>query len=761
MKYIITLFILTFSIPNFAQVSSCFEIESILVDACAPSGQEGLNEMVRFQVGPAALNTTELNVIWATTSNDWTGTCQSQATSDIVSQLNSTIVSCGVLIEPVDGILPANSKVLLISSSSMDINSNSFAGLSDTLYIIFHCSNNTTGNFANYNSAGGLRFLTMSFNSPAGCSDVVAYDRSLLVNQSGNPGGADGATANFLPDGTASYTNNGCSAPFQPLDPTWVAPTSVCETEAPIDLTTLISGTQGGVWSGTGVSGSFFNPTGLSGPISINYTITAGSCITNSEQVIQVTAGGFATWTNPGNLCTTSGSIDLSLFVTGTLGGVFSGFGVSGSTFDPSGLEGQIVITYTVGAGACVNSAQQSINVSAGPDASWISPNNVCVADGPIQLSTLLTGSAGGVWSGNGTVSGVFNPAGNLGANSITYTVIVGGCESSVTQDLLVSPVATSPIITGNTSFCVGGVLPILSSSSGENSTWYSDAALSQQVASSANFQVTDVTSLNYWVVAGSGTCQSQATSVTLSLENPISVEISSSEPLVWCGPTNAILSSSLPNGNVWSTGETTQTIVIDQPGVYSVSNTGECNTASDEITVLDASIDVTLLVSTESGTAPLSVDVTTTSDNADVCVLNSNGLPLSIISGSPAVFLTEGQFVLTYLCTNSQGCSSSVSRTINVTSGAISIDFPNSFTPNGDGYNDFFKAETSGISELRTSVFNRWGEKVVEWQGSSGNWDGSNKLGQSPDGVYFFVAFAKDINGLTIEKHGSITLIR
>jgi len=761
MKYFTTLLFITFSIPNFAQITSCFEIESILVDACAPTGQEGLNEMVRFQVGPAALNTADLNVIWATTANSWLGTCQSQATADIVSQLNSTIVSCGVLIEPAGDILPANSKVLLISSSLMDVTSNSFAGLSDTLYIIFHCASNTTGNFANYNSAGGLRFLTMSFNAPVGCSDVVAYDRGLLVNQSGNPGGADGATANFLADGTASYSNNGCSAPFQPLDPTWVAPSSVCDTEAPVNLNTLISGTQGGVWSGTGVSGSMFNPAGLSGSISISYTVTAGSCITNSEQIIQVSAGGLAIWTNPGDLCNTAGTIDLSTFITGTIGGVFSGFGVSGNTFDPSGLEGQINITYTVGSGTCTNAEQQSIDVSAGPDASWIIPNNVCVADGPIQLNTLLTGSAGGTWSGDGIISGVFNPTGNIGSNLITYTINAGGCESSLTQDILVAPVAASPTISGNTSFCVGGNLPVLSSSSGANSIWYSDAALTQQVASSANFQVVDANILNYWVVAGSGACQSPATLVTLISENPISVEITSSESLVWCGPNTAVLSSSLPNGNVWSTGETTQSITVDETGVYTVSSTGNCNTATNEVTIIDASVDVIMIISIDNGIAPLPVDITTTSDNSDICELSLNGTPISLPSGFPLIFSSEGQYVLTYTCSNTEGCSASVSETINVISGIINIEFPNSFTPNGDGFNDAFKAKLSGIKELRTSIFNRWGQKVAEWEGPNGNWDGSTKIGQAPDGVYFFVALAKDINGLNIEKHGSITLIR
>jgi hypothetical protein len=58
--------------------SKAFEIVSVLVDACDGSN-EGQNEMVRFTVGPSPLNTSDLNVTWATVGNTWTGVCQNTA----------------------------------------------------------------------------------------------------------------------------------------------------------------------------------------------------------------------------------------------------------------------------------------------------------------------------------------------------------------------------------------------------------------------------------------------------------------------------------------------------------------------------------------------------------------------------------------------------------------------------------------------------------------------------------------------------------
>ena len=53
--------------------SKCFEIESILVDACisateCPGGQEGQNEMVRFRTGPDPVALGDISISWPNNS---------------------------------------------------------------------------------------------------------------------------------------------------------------------------------------------------------------------------------------------------------------------------------------------------------------------------------------------------------------------------------------------------------------------------------------------------------------------------------------------------------------------------------------------------------------------------------------------------------------------------------------------------------------------------------------------------------------------
>ncbi len=201
--------------------SQCFEIESILVDACDNGNDEGFNEMFRMRIGATPLNANDLDINWPAQS--WQGLVQDATTAQKVIELNAAIVAaggCGQILEPVGNILPANATVIVVSSQNLDTVLNSFGALTSTIYMLFQDNSSTSGgHFANYNPAPGTRTLEVSFGP--GCSDIVTYQRTNLVNIFGTSGGTDpeknGATVNFTPSGTPSYVNNGCIAPVPPF----------------------------------------------------------------------------------------------------------------------------------------------------------------------------------------------------------------------------------------------------------------------------------------------------------------------------------------------------------------------------------------------------------------------------------------------------------------------------------------------------------------------------------------------------------------
>jgi gliding motility-associated-like protein len=85
-------------------------------------------------------------------------------------------------------------------------------------------------------------------------------------------------------------------------------------------------------------------------------------------------------------------------------------------------------------------------------------------------------------------------------------------------------------------------------------------------------------------------------------------------------------------------------------------------------------------------------------------------------------------------------GCTDTLSKIIKIIEEMIdSLIFPNIFTPNGDGFNDFFhidKLDKTHYLGRQLTVFNRWGKVVYRKDGYLNEWDGSNL----PDGTYFYL---------------------
>ena len=270
-----TLLFVFFTAIGTIGLGQCFQIESILVDACGTP--EGPNEMLRFKVGNAPLLVSDMQVTWP--NNPFLGFCQNANTANKVQQLNQTIVTCGHFLEPTNGVLPANATVLIITSEDFDPTAHNYAGLQDTMYVLFQCIGNTSGHFANWvnncDPATGDRTTTISFGT--GCTQTVTYNRCFLTNQFGGIGGSpadrDGARADFDVNGNVTYPNDGCVVPYIPIE---VAIANLPNNGAVcfgdnINVSGTISGNGNSVqWSSN--FGTFSNPNSNSSSYSPNDT---------------------------------------------------------------------------------------------------------------------------------------------------------------------------------------------------------------------------------------------------------------------------------------------------------------------------------------------------------------------------------------------------------------------------------------------------------------------------------------------------------
>ena len=115
------------------------------------------------------------------------------------------------------------------------------------------------------------------------------------------------------------------------------------------------------------------------------------------------------------------------------------------------------------------------------------------------------------------------------------------------------------------------------------------------------------------------------------------------------------------------------------------------------------------------------------------------------------------GNYFVTLISTNQFGCKDTSRQQIYIPG---DLQISNVFTPNGDGYNDYFKIRNAG-SDYRLLIYDRWGSIVFDNQNNRAGWDGRTAAGNNaPSGTYYYVVTFNTNEG-TQNKRGSLTLIR
>jgi gliding motility-associated-like protein len=91
----------------------------------------------------------------------------------------------------------------------------------------------------------------------------------------------------------------------------------------------------------------------------------------------------------------------------------------------------------------------------------------------------------------------------------------------------------------------------------------------------------------------------------------------------------------------------------------------------------------------------------------------------------------------------------------------SATIYFPNSFTPNGDGFNDGFGGEGRLLEHYELLIFDRWGRLVFESRSLDHRWDGRVNGEDPVTGVYAYRYRAKGLSMPLQQGFGHITLLK
>jgi gliding motility-associated-like protein len=144
-------------------------------------------------------------------------------------------------------------------------------------------------------------------------------------------------------------------------------------------------------------------------------------------------------------------------------------------------------------------------------------------------------------------------------------------------------------------------------------------------------------------------------------------------------------------------------------------------------------------------------------------------------VNGSPYITPTSGSLGTTHNIINLQpveemtisvialGVETCINSAIGMATGTTLTDevfIPNSFSPNNDGKNEFFRAYGHAIAGINMKVFNQWGEQVFEGSDYASGWDGKHKGKLQPMGVYFYVFKIRLANGTESVRKGAVNLL-
>jgi gliding motility-associated-like protein len=290
--------------------------------------------------------------------------------------------------------------------------------------------------------------------------------------------------------------------------------------------------------------------------------------------------------------------------------------------------------------------------------------------------------------------------------------------------------------------------------------------------------------------------------------------------PIVYlpCGQTTTIISANTvttsntysytwtgPAGSGMSClgGTACATPSVNMPGYYEVSifNTQNGCTSTNTVLVQPGYLNVSFIPNPDNGFAPLSVNfdnttslgssttgsVTTIWSYGNGITFTTSGTSASYsLTGAPdgsTIYQSAGTYTVTLYVNQITGgplapgmppnaCNGTATAVIRVELPSV-LEIPNVFTPNGDGVNDVFMLQTTNLTEIKCTIFDRWGVKMYDVTSEKGNieWDGKNFSGKDvPAGTYFYILTAEGKDGKTswldekgqeIKQNGTISLFR
>ena len=526
------------------------------------------------------------------------------------------------------------------------------------------------------------------------------------------------------------------------------------------------------------------------------YPVGHPLCISTDQITATVIAPPFAGGDGVVEYCSVAPPEDLFIYIQNNpqTGGVWTNVAgvVQTMPFNPGSVAaGTHVYTYTIGAANCTDQATVTVSIVETEITDTTVTNVSCNigSDGQIEIVGINIDSYSLNQGAQIPANSPFTVS-NLSAGSYSIEVFSDdGCSQIMPFDVLEPDPLQITFVSADTLICNGGQATLSANGIGGSSPYVFTWSLAGvDVGVGQTILLNPPSGINNYCVELSEICGSPVTTecMIVTTETPI-IPALLPDTVAGCEP-HQVDFENISNGSILSTfitfGDGQDTLIMGngafehlfiEPNLYDVgviitSNLG-CIYTADFNNLIEVYQNPVASFSVNPNPASVFDPIVDLQDLSFGDVVEwlwyvEGGFPIQSTLQNLTVSFpigVEGTYGATLYVTTNGGCVDSTSREIQVVSEVI-IYAPNTFTPDGDEFNQNWLAHISGIDvgSFHCIIYNRWGEMVWESYDLEIGWDGTYGGSVVQTGTYSWVINCKDErNDNKYTFNGHITVLR
>ncbi len=660
---------------------------------------------------------------------------------------------------------------------------------------------------ATWDFGDGSPLVTLPAGQTTSHTYLTAGDYTVILNLQTTISGCAGSMVITIPTVShlLSVVNPGTAVTIN-------GPVSIClgSNVHEIEYNTFYSSTANYLWSisgggnilapatGNGISSIKILFGNTAGTRTINLTINDGGCNLSGTLNVILNEPGPSFAGNDGSVSICSNQsipVDLFSIITGEqsggtwsrISGVAGVFNAASGTFNPAPGASNSIFRYIIAATANCNSADSSdavVNITTSNNAGTDGIITVCDNDNSqIDLFSIVSGElTGGTWERVSGSGGIFNAAtatftvSTGTSNSVFNYVLPGtnGCGNDTSKALIQINAAANAGLDVVTTICDENSAAInlfgLLSGAQPAGTWTRLSGTGgnfDMVAGTFSPPFTIGNSVFLYVIFGTAPCENDSSVVNIQVGSTSqlvdkSILACNNERVNLTGLYNLAGLTIIENWTINGIPVTDPTS-ISTTGIYRLI-VGNGSFCTDTLTV-DVSIRPrvnafagTDMIAVQGVSLPLSG---TGGGSYSWSWYPVNAIVSNPFISNPTVVLINPVYEFYLQVKDNAGCTGNDTVKIKVYKGPTYY-LPAAFTPNADGMNDqFIPIEVGIVSTQWFRVFNRYGQLIFNTNSQHKGWDGTFKGIPQDNGTYTWLIKGTGYNGKTIEKKGTVVLIR